>query len=675
MAAFGMNSTALIKDKLDQLVSRTVMVALGVAAVILLLYQGWAFRDNILERLSVVSQMAGSNLTAALEFEDRRQADLLLQSVKADKDIVAVSVYDRERQFFAGVNAQGDDALRGQPAPPWTGMDAGGDFISSLLRLTTIEHKAPIRLHGEVVGYIHVRASPNRLFEQWLASLMLILGASLLSGWLAMRGAARLQRRILEPIVALAGSMRQVTREGNFEVRVQSNSQDEVGQLTRGFNDMLAHLQERDRMLADRNRELELAVQQATTARESAEQALRVKSMFLANMSHEIRTPMNGILGLTEILLESPLPEREKEHVRTVLQSGRALLKIINEILDFSKIEAGKLVLSPTNFNLSDFLQELMQLFGHQARQQGLALSLRLEPDTPAWVCADAGRLRQILANLLGNALKFTPAGSVVLNVSNSPLANGAIRLVVEVTDTGIGISAAQHSQIFEEFNQGDSSAARRHGGTGLGLSIAMRLARLMHGSMSVESRQGMGSTFVLKVEVQASSAPSTPQAAWPNATGMLFTACRVLVVDDNMVNQIVAKASLERLGCQVDLADGGAEGVQAARLQHYDLVLMDCQMPEVDGYEATRQIRLRELAQKSARRLPIAALTAHAMAGDREKCKAAGMDDYLSKPMSAAELQQLLLRWLPSADADAERLRPRACDHPVPAAKAPQVL
>ena len=647
----GMNANALIKDKLDRLVSRTVKVALGVAAGILLFYQGWAFRDNMLERLAGVSQRAGSNLTAALEFEDRRQANLLLQSVKADKDIVAVSVYDRDSQFFAGVITQGDNALPGQPIAPWQGTEAGSAFVSPLLRLTTIEHSAPIRLHDEVVGYIHVRASPNRLFEQWLASLLLILGASLLSGWLAMRGAARLQRRIVEPIVALAGSMRRVTRDGNFEVRVQSNSQDEVGQLTRGFNDMLAHLQERDRMLAERNRELELAVQQATSARESAEQALRVKSMFLANMSHEIRTPMNGILGLTEILLQSPLPEREREHVRTVLQSGRALLKIINEILDFSKIEAGKLVLNPTDFDLSDFLQELMQLFGQQASQQGLSLSLQIDKETPPWVCADAGRLRQILANLLGNALKFTPAGSVVLRVSSSPQANAAIQLVFEVADTGIGISASQHSQIFEEFNQGDSSAARRHGGTGLGLSIAMRLARLMQGSMSVQSQQGMGSTFVLKVEAQAIPAPATPAAA-PDATGLVFTACRVLVVEDNLVNQIVAQAALERLGCQVDLADGGAEGVQAARLERYDLVLMDCQMPEVDGYEATRQIRLWELAQKSARRLPIAALTAHAMAGDREKCEAAGMDDYLSKPMSAADLQKLLLRWLPSAGA-----------------------
>ena len=247
-----MNSNALIKDKLDRLVSRTVKVALGVAAVILLLYQGWAFRDNMLERLAVVSQMAGSNLTAALEFEDRRQANLLLQSVKADKDIVAVSVYDRERQFFAGVNTQSEEALSGKPAapPPWTDMASVAAYASPLLSLTTIEHMAPIRLHSEVVGYIHVRASPNRLFEQWLASLLLILGASLLSGWLAMRWAARLQGRIVEPIVALAGSMRQVSRDGNFEVRVQSNSQDEVGQLTRGFNDMLANLQERDRMLA-----------------------------------------------------------------------------------------------------------------------------------------------------------------------------------------------------------------------------------------------------------------------------------------------------------------------------------------------------------------------------------------------------------------------------------------
>ncbi len=638
-----MTPTKLIKTKLDQLVSRTIKVALGVAAVILLIYQGWAFHANMLERLAVVTQMTGSNLTAALEFEDRRQANLLLQSVKADKDIVAVSVFDRERQFFAGTNTQSDDRAAA--------------FFPHWQRLSTIEHMAPIHLHGEVVGYIHVRASPNRLFEQWLVSLLLILGASLMSGWLAMRGAARLQRRIVEPIVALASSMRQVSSDSNFEVQVQNNSQDEIGQLTRGFNDMLAHLQERDRMLADRNQALELAVQQATSARESAEQALRIKSMFLANMSHEIRTPMNGILGLSEILLQSPLPEREEQHVRTLLQSGRALLKIINEILDFSKIEAGKLVLSPTNFNLNDYLQELIQLFGHQARQQGLALTLQIDKDTPAWVCADAGRLRQILANLLGNALKFTSSGSVVLRASSNPLANAGVSLVFEVADTGIGISAEQHSQIFEEFNQGDSSAARRHGGTGLGLSIAMGLARLMDGSMSVQSQPGLGSNFVLTIRAETCAEPAAlaalpaPSTVLPNLT---FTACRVLLVEDNEVNQIVAQAALERLGCQVDLANGGAKGVQAVTQQTYDLVLMDCQMPDVDGYEATRQIRQWERAQDSVRRLPIAALTAHALAGDREKCEAAGMDDYLSKPMSTSALEQVLLRWLPPASTTA---------------------
>ena len=636
-----MTPTNLIKNKLDQLVSHTMKIALGVAAGILLLYQGWAFHANMRERLAVVAQMTGSNLTAALEFEDRRQANMLLQSVKADKDIVAVSVFDRDRQFFAGANTQSDDRTAA--------------FFPHWQRLSTIEHMAPIKLHDEVVGYIHVRASPNRLFEQWLASLLLILGASLMSGWLAMRGAARLQRRIVEPIVALAGSMRQVSSDGNFEVQVQSNSQDEIGQLTRGFNDMLAHLQERDRMLADRNQELELAVQQATSARESAEQALRVKSMFLANMSHEIRTPMNGILGLSELLLHSHLPEREAQHVRTLLQSGRALLKIINEILDFSKIEADKLLLSPTNFSLNDFLQELIQLFGHQARQQGLALILQIDKDTPAWVCADASRLGQILANLLGNALKFTPAGRVVLRVSSSPLANAGVGLVFEVADTGIGISAEQHSQIFEEFNQGDSSAARHHGGTGLGLSIAMGLARLMDGNISVQSQPGLGSTFVLTIRAETCAEPATlaalpaPSTALPK---LAFPDCRVLVVDDNRVNQIVARAALERLGCHVDLADGGAQGVQAVTQHAYDLVLMDCQMPAVDGYEATRQVRQWERAQKSARRLPIAAFTAHAMAGDREKCEAAGMDDYLSKPMSISGLEQVLLRWLPPANA-----------------------
>ena len=610
----------------------------------------------------------GAVFLAALEFEDRRQANLLLQSVKAEKDIVAVSVYDRQRHFFAGFAAP-DAALK--PPRELPNLAPGQSLQPGLnFQLHTIEHTAPIRLHDEVVGYIHVQARADRLLDQWMVSLALILGVSVLSGWLALRGAARLQRRIVEPIVQLARSIRRLTREQDFEVRVESNAQDEIGQLTRGFNDMLTHLQERELTLADRNQALELAAREATLARESAEQALRFKSMFLANMSHEIRTPMNGILGITEILLESRLNAQQKEHVGTVLHSGRALLNIINDILDFSKIEAGKLVLTPSSFALSVFFQELLDLFAQQARQQGLKLSLQVDPAVPEWIWADAGRLRQILANLVGNAIKFTPSGSVILRVRAAAAQRPSLALVFEVIDTGIGISDAQHSQIFEEFNQGDSSAARRHGGTGLGLSIALRLARLMNGSMALQSRQGHGSTFTLNIlaavgMVPASQSPE-PQAyplrlpvlAVPGpALASTHTAdgdqtlgwrrCRVLVVEDNLVNQIVVQAALERAGCQVGMADGGAAGVRAATQDHYDLVLMDCQMPEVDGYEATRQIREWESAQPAARRLPIIALTAHAMAGDREKCEAAGMDDYLTKPMSAKELMSVLSRWL----------------------------
>jgi signal transduction histidine kinase/ActR/RegA family two-component response regulator len=678
-----MLKTELIKDKLDKMVYRTVRLALGAVALTLLLYQGWAFRENMLERLAVVAQIAGNNLTAALEFEDQRQANLLLESVKAEKDIVAVSVYDISRRFFAGFSTDTKLAQQHAPHGLWLAMAGQQSQSASGLQFNSIEHFAPIRLHGEVVGYIHIRARPNRLYEQWGASLLLILGVSLLSGWLALRGSARLQRRIVEPLIGLAESMRKLTREQDFSLRVDSSATDEIGQLTRGFNDMLTHLQEREQTLAERNeqlarsnQELELAVHEATAARLAAEQASHVKSMFLANMSHEIRTPMNGILGITEMLLDSPLQAQQKEHVRTLFSSGRALLSIINDILDFSKIEAGKLVLQPKSFELRLCLEELLALFQLEASKQGLGLTLQIDADVPAWVCADAGRLRQILANLIGNAIKFTPAGSVSLRVhtqpaSAPPLPNRPnLPLIFEVADTGMGISPEQQLQIFEEFNQGDSSATRRHGGTGLGLAIALRLARLMQGDMTVNSQPGLGSTFILNVQADLGQAPplaanlepvrlppakalnQAPAAAPHTAPSAGSPAAgprarRVLVVEDNQVNQIVVQAALERLGCQVSLVDGGADGVRAATSERYDLVLMDCQMPDIDGYEATRQIRQWEQTQENKRRLPIVALTAHAMAGDREKCESAGMDDYLTKPLSSSELKRVLTRWL----------------------------
>ncbi len=440
---------------------------------------------------------------------------------------------------------------------------------------------------------------------------------------------------------------------------------------TRRFRCAVIDVSARKQAEAERRRlhdALSQALEDTRRLAAEAEAANRAKGEFLANMSHEIRTPMNGIFGMMSLLLASELSPQQRNWAEVVGSSSGALLEIIDDVLDFSKIEAGKIELENVDFDLHALVRQTVAAFEPATREKGLELTRRIAAEVPARLRGDPVRLRQVFTNLVANAIKFTAAGEVAVTVDAEVVPSAllraddrdaVVRLRCAVSDTGIGIAAERVDSLFDAFTQGDASTTRRFGGSGLGLSIVRSLLTLMGGEIEVSSVEGEGSTFCFTVELPeppaaiAREEPGEAEEAEARPGAVIDRKARILVAEDDPVSQKISVAFFRKLGLRADVVATGRQVLAALESVSYDLILMDCQMPEMDGYEASRAVRRRESGHD--RRVPIIALTAHTMKGDREKCLAAGMDDYLSKPIWLDDLERVMRRWLPVADPHAD--------------------